>query len=479
VTCRYAIPTQVSANTAITSLEDIFERAIAHTVLEHPLLQVGMIDEDSKKPSWVRLDSISLRDHVEWMTVADNEDYDGILRGILENRHSIPFANQESKPPWRLVVLKTTNLAFLEIVFTWNHAVGDGKAGKFFHETLLEKLNTVSDGNSTVTLKDHVFEIPVVSAFTPALEHLLKFPLSPGFLVSEGWKAVRPPFLTFPSRYSATWAPIRLEPYKTRLSLIEIEHDKLQSVLGLCRSHKTTLTGLISALSVVSLATRLSEEQASEFQVGTPICLRRFIPPSPPGFPGLQPNQTVGNFIAYWPYVYDGPAVAKVRQQVAAIKKDANSARDAEATLWSIAKEFREALSQKLESRTKNDDLGLTKLVGDWRPFFADELKKPRKMSSEVSNLGELDGANDQVDEKDGPEQGWTIERALFSQSAVVLGPAICISTITVKNKMLTVVCSWQDGIVDDGLAEGFSSDLRTWLNGLGEKGHIPFENSE
>lgn len=356
---------------------------------------------------------------------------------------------------------------------------GDGKSGKIFHQSLLTALNLEAGGKNTTPLVDRSFEVPAIAAFTPPLEQLLKFSVSSGFLISEGWQALSPAFLTAHSPYDVAWAPPKLKPCTTRISLITVEEDNLQAVLKICREHKTTLTALAHALTLLSLSNRLHQDKALAFEIGTPICLRHLITANPPPDLKINMERTVVNSVAYWMYHFDKDLVAKIRQQIGHAKNAKESTVDLENTIYSVATTLRQELTKKLESGAKNDTLGLTKLVGDWRTFVKDRLKKPRTTSWEVSNLGVLDGqAPKEVDGGSNAEQ-WTIERAIFTQSATITGPALCINPIAVKGKGLTMTNTWQIEVVDDELALGVSRDLETWLNILGKTGHIPFVSNE
>ncbi|KAJ4142037.1 Alcohol acetyltransferase [Fusarium falciforme] len=217
------------------------------------------------------------------------------------------------------------------------------------------------------------------------------------------------------------------------------------------------------------MATRLPKEKAPVFQSGTPVCFRRFDNYRTPKHASLNLEQTVMNCVTYWGYKYDESIVAKVRQQVSDLKSNPESKTDLEATVWSVAAEMRQGISEKLASGTKDDMLGLMKFVGDWRSYFKDlESKQKRTHDWEVSNLGVIDGGDGQGDK-------WTVECATFTQSATGIGTALCLSFVAVKGKALAISCCWQVEVIDDGLVKGLLSDLETWLNELGRTAHVSF----
>lgn len=459
------------------SLEDTVEKAFAKAILEHPLFQVGLIHENSKKPSWVRLDRIDLRSNVEWRTVSEAENYEDVLREALEWQINNRFTNLQTQPHWRSVILRPSDSKFIDVVFGWDHTAGDGMSGKIFHQSLLSSLNAISGEKDFEPLKDRTFQVPV-TPLTPPLEMLMKFPISWGYLLGEGLRTLRPASLASDSSKAVKWAPQK-HPCTSRLTLVTVKEDALQSVLSACRQHQTTLTGLLNALTLVSLASRIPEDMAPTFRTGTPICLRRFIPPSPQGYPGLNMEHTVANSVAYWLYTFDGDTVAKIRQLVGNIRASPEADGKLETAVWSVATTLRQELSKKLESGMKNDSLGLTKFVSDWRSFVEERTKAPRTVSFEISNLGVMNGDAPNEMERSSNGGRWTVERAIFTQSASVAGPAITINPIAVKGKGFTMTCVWQTEVVDSGLIQGWTSDLETWLNGLGQSGRLSFTRGE
>ncbi|KAJ4233025.1 Alcohol acetyltransferase [Fusarium solani] len=467
ISCRYVIPDALLGSDQ--SVENTVETAFARTILQHPFFTVGRINSESKKPSWVRLSHIDLKDHIEWRTVKDAESCDNTVQEVLEWQVNNCFTHLETRPPWRSVVLKPANSNFVEIIFAWDHTAGDGKSGKIFHNSLLTSFNALADGKETgPVLKDRVFEVPV-TALTPPTHNVLKFPISWGYILAQARDTIKVSRDGPDSPYVVAWAPMQKPPCTTRQSTTAVEEDVLPQVLEACRQHKTTLTGLAHALTLVSMATRLPKEKAPVFQSGTPICFRRFDNYRTPKHASLNLEQTVMNCVTYWGYKYDKDIVAKVRQQVGDLNSNPESKTDLEATVWSVAAAMRQRISEKLASGTEDDMMGLMKFVGDWRSYFKDlESKQKRAYDWEVSNLGVIDGGERQGEK-------WTVERATFTQSATVTDPALCLSFVAVKGKALAISCCWRAEVIDDELVQGLLSDLETWLNELGRTGHVSF----
>jgi hypothetical protein len=317
----------------------------------------------------------------------------------------------------------------------------------------------------SVQLQDRVLKLPSLSELTPPLQKLLKFPLSPGFLVSQGWQSLRPPSLVPKSPYAAYWAPQTTVSSETRLRFVQIQADVVQVILEKCRKEQTTVTGLLHALAFMSFATRLDRKKAQAFEAGTPIDLRRFVN-SPP----LKPHSTMANLVMYFPHKFQKKTVSNLRASFQKASNGGEELSNLEQGLWSIARDIRKSLVERLQIGTKNNTLGLTKFVGDWRTFMKDEFKRPRVMSWEVSNLGVIDGCIQPSGEEALAQKQWTIDQAVFSQSATIVGPAYILSPISVKGGALTVCCTWQNNVVEETMAVGVAADLQVWLENLGTR---------
>ncbi|ORY61713.1 alcohol acetyltransferase [Pseudomassariella vexata] len=478
VVCRYTIPTCLSGDQIIPVVKERLERAVALTVLEHPLLQAGIDDEDSKRPAWVRLESIDLRNHIEWREAEDEtKDFDVFVHNVTEMQHNTPFPNQDSQPGWKVTVLQpAVQREFVEVLFAWNHAHGDGTSGRVFHETLLRKLNTHSREEVGLALKEHILQLRQDTPFTPSQEMLLKFPMSPAYALSTGWKELRPAVFAKDSATHANWAPIKKLPYSSRFKGITVDSETLQKVLVLCRQHQTTLTGLLHALCLISVANRLPKEQAPGFKSVTPFCLRRFLDPKQSECHSIDPDNIFANLVSSRHHAFNIDLLEKLRTQLEGATTGAQTAVDElQETMWAAAVSVRQDLVKRINANLKNEAVGLLKFVGDWNTEWKSQMKKARELTWEVSNIGVIDGKLVRSDENLDPEGSWTIERAIFSQSAFVPGPALGVNPISVKGGSLCITCTWQGGIIDAKLGEGLIFDLGNWLHDLGKEGRISF----
>ncbi|KAK8070072.1 hypothetical protein PG994_006688 [Apiospora phragmitis] len=558
LTCRYAIPAALRGGRAHAAAADAdddgalrahFERAVALAVLDHPLLQVGLAGESTKAPIWVRLDRIDLRHHIQWQTVGVGVEepscsststirscltMDTALEDTIKTQHDAPFPDLETRPGWKMVVLRSPGLDYVEAFFGLNHANADGVSAKIFQQTLLEKLNLLSSSTASST------------------------PSAPD--LSSSRSPTAPRLAAVPPAAASTWAPQRPVPVRTAQRLAHLDAAALRRVLDACRGHDTTLTGLVQAMSVTSLAMRTRTATATApggkhtkkqqkksslpppLVMGTPISMHRYIRPDAlAGLKVQDPARTMVNSVTYCFHKYHGPRLASLYDLAGdvVVRDDGNSNEDAttaekgcssstivgggtyynaerrlEDAVWAQAARVRRQIAQKLARGTCNDLTALLRFVPDCRGRLADDMaakaERPRDVTVEVSNLGVIDGSGEvkpgtpqlqqtavkdcssstcsadsdaavavasthdegeernPIQEEDKGQTGWTIERAVFTQSGIPHGVALVVSPVAVKGKGLTIAVNWQGGLVDEGVAAGLAADLEAWLGCLG-----------
>ncbi|CAF3551353.1 hypothetical protein SNK03_001078 [Fusarium graminearum] len=470
VTCHYVLPKHHIGGELKTA-QDVFHRAMALTVIEHPMLQVGILNEDSAMPSWIELDDVNLSTHVTWEKIQP-KDYDASLKEAIGSQLDTWFIDVESKPGWRISVLYPEGaLGSLDVIFCWNHTNFDGVAGKIFHQSLLRNLNDSRVGNELDCLKDNVLHLEsVTERFPPPPEKLVNIPISWGYALSTVWKELRPPFLVSNDPTQANWAPIHEEPYRTVFRTISIDDATLKKVVEKCRAHKTTIAGLLHALPLVSLSLQLAEGQkhhkkeAKSMYAITALDIRRFIPAKSDAYPWHDPSTTMDNQMALCDHMFDENLVSELRIKAQSVSSGEDVMAKLEDIVWSAAVQARKDIQHKLDQGMNNEPLGLMGLVKDWRTQKKQQLKKPRVGAWGVSNLGTIEGEV----EGSGSGSGWSIERAVFQLSCEITSPVFHISSMSVKGKELCVDISWQEGAIDAEIGNKLTSDMEAWLRFLG-----------
>ncbi|RSM13089.1 hypothetical protein CEP52_002117 [Fusarium oligoseptatum] len=436
LTCHHKIPHHlITAPAGQQELEEFWERAVARNILQHPLMQVGQANEDSAEPAWVWLDTLDLSRHISWRVVSSSEDYPTIRKKILQEQLSMKFVDLETRPGWRMVVLKQESDDLMEVVLAWNHPHFDGTGAKIFHETMLETLNNARSSDLPV-IRNHILKTVVNKQnLPPPQETAGNYSTSFGYMADTIWEDVKPRLFGWASTPPTIWPAISPKPYETRFRTLTIDNQMLQGVLVACRAHKTTLTGLLHAIALISLTPQVPDE-VLEVTGSTPLNLRRFIPARSEAFPDLEPDKTI-------------------RHRIKTTTDDSNLATCAD-IMWSVSTRVREELQEKLSQGLKNDLVGMMGFVADWREYAKEAQRKPRAATWLVTNLGVLDG-------EDGSDQRadrWSIHRADFLLSADVAGPALTICPVAIKGRDLTINVGWQGGVVDDELGERLVGDI-------------------
>ncbi|RSL80409.1 hypothetical protein CEP51_006603 [Fusarium floridanum] len=455
LTCHYKIPHHlITAPAGQQELEEFWERAVARNILQHPLMQVGQANEDSAEPAWVRLDTLDLSRHISWRVVSSPEDYPTIRKKILQEQLSMKFFDLETRPGWRMVVLKQESDDLMEVILAWNHPHFDGTGAKIFHETMLETLNNAGGSNLPI-LRNHILETVVNKHnLPPPQETAGNYSTSLGYMADTIWEDVKPRLFGWASTPPTIWPAISPKPYETRFRTLTIDNQMLQGVLVACRAHKTTLTGLLHAIALISLTPQVPEE-VLEVTGSTPLNLRRFIPARSEAFPDLEPDRTVSCCVTSTKHKFDKELLDQIRDRIKAVADDSKLANCAD-IMWDVSTRVREELQEKLSQGLKNDLVGMMGFVADWREYAKEAQRKPRAATWLVTNLGVLDG-------EDGSDQRadrWSIHRADFLLSADVTGPALTICPVAIKGRDLTINIGWQGGVVDDELGERLVGDI-------------------
>ncbi|KAI1298382.1 hypothetical protein F5Y03DRAFT_398168 [Xylaria venustula] len=546
VSCRYAIPAPLAAHEHHERVVDKVEDAIARIVLEHAAMRMDVINADTKRPAWVAIHEIDFAHHVQWVDISGINTTETFYERI-EKRLDEPYDIAPGRPRWRVLILFRSGDPFFDVVFDYSHAFGDGTSGKIFHETLLRILNRfcahLTPTPSTPEkpekpeeietqagiLKNRILTIPATSrTLPPPMEEVGKFSVTAKFAIFTAWKELRPPAFSLLTSSSSSQGqgslfPIRATPYKTRFRAFEVSPERMQRIIAACRAHKTTVTGLLHALLLASMASRISAHEAGDgaFRGNSALDLRRHIVDGATNMygntngdtkrevsPGLDPKRTMANYVSAMTHEFDTDVVRKIREAAAKSKpkpkpkpeekgqengqndgdEEGKGGDDTPAPapapalvdlLWQVAARVRSDLQARIDSGLKNDVVGLMKLVPDWRTQFRSEARKPRPYAFVVSNLGVLDGdphtephPHIEEDNRNGDSNGgdrWKITSSTFAISAEVCGAAFQVSPITVRGGTLCMGCSWQDCVVELELAEAIVGDLERWLRFLGQ----------
>jgi hypothetical protein len=463
VLCRFLVPEILSKDNVANKLVDVVNSAIGCVISDSPTLQAGITGEDSSKPSFIELGVVDLDKHVEWRTLDDSLDNDHQTQATVASQLDTRFFDLDIRPGWRVLVMQHVQTDVLNILFVWNHPHGDGMGGKVFHQLLLEALQQRTKTHPERMSSNLTLKVPDTSkAFPPATETLVRLSTTPLFVLKEAWDDYKPPSL-FPKATRADWAPIRTLPYKSQFHVFSLPNNVLSKVLSTCRAHSTTLTGLLNSLALFSLASRIDEEVAPAFASSTAIDQRRFLPSQSPDYPWFDPKTAIANYVSIMTHEYDIALVANIRSKHAIQSTNDLLSEESLNLLWLTAARVRSEIQTRLEMGVHNDTLGLARFVPNWKKQFLSDVKKPRKLSWFVTNLGVFEGTP-AATEAEPKTVSWSIQRAQFTLSTEIPVAALLIGVASVKDEGVVVTCTWQDTVVEAGLVKQVMADLERWL---------------
>ncbi|KAI1436160.1 hypothetical protein GGR50DRAFT_653003 [Xylaria sp. CBS 124048] len=513
VTCRYRT-SAIYLRQKSLSLQDVIENALTTVILGQPMLRLGIAGEDTKDPTFVHLKTIDMRRMIEWQELItpdtrqtentsskdgskkdvdrkhEEARYEADLFRSLEKHHRLLWEDLTVKPGWKIVVHHdprqlnpfqppgppglereekgpTDVLLSFDIAFCFHHAYADGRSGYIFHKNLQQALNNAT---RPPELQNHIFHLPKSPTVPPNMETLIPFSTSWSFMIRAVWEHLLYP--TIASSFlkhlfnltnvtDTTWTGAPVDASNTMVHirmLFQLEGEaRLNKILAVCRSHGTSLTGLLHALIGRALARR---EGNRSFRSVTPIALSSYVDRSIAGA-AFTPGTTIHCLVTALTCDHDLDSVQRLG--------------DGGTGTWAFAKNMTARLRAKAASLPRDDILALSPLVGDWHEHFRGKFGKARESSWELSNLGSLSAVDAGVpNSTTGSGDGrWFIDRALFTQGAKATGAALNVSVSGVVGRGVWATVSWQDGIVSIDLAEAIASDVQAWIDELGETGRL------
>ena len=459
VSCSYVVPENLVGRDKQTQLQDLLERAVARTVLQQSVLQAGLAGSEPGAPDshFIALGRVDLGHQITWHIAESAAAFEAKLDHVLQKELDSKFVNRDVHPAWRLVAVRQCDTPRLEVMFNFHHPVTDGTGAKLFHQYLLRNLNSasISDKDLDAVLGNHVLLTPsTADTFPPSQDHMAEYPLTLKHRAAALWETWKPNFLQN-TDHLAQWAPLDMDRYKTIFRRVTIDSETLQKVLAVCRTHKTTVTGLMHAIIVISLSARLPDKSLPGFAGQTPTNMRTCTPGRPDAYPNLVPADTIGVIVSVVTHVFGSDTVSEARKLFKAGKAGAKM-ESLQSLLWKIAAKTKDEIKEGVALGTTDN------LVGDMasKPDFIDSLNarigKPRGASWMVTNLGVLDGQ--------GTPGDWAIDGSSFTVCAERTGSAISMSLVAVKGRNLCIDLSWQETVVDPSVGDGLVTDTEDWL---------------
>lgn len=446
-------------------VKTVVEEAVARLILRLGGLRVGVIEENTNHASFVRVPSMNLQDFIQWKTVraSTQSEYDAHILEAIRDRLEQLWPDTANRPPWKLLVVQNespeSDEVVLDVVFATHHVLADGKSTTVFHTQLLQDLNSSTSSSPPPELKNHILTFDQPPVLAPTQEELIQFKIGWLFFFKTLWGEFGPAWLK-PTPPAEPWLgkAITLEPHKLNLRLMAIEPKAVSNLVSACRAHGATLTAILHALVLASLARRVPPEVAPTFSGETAISLLPLAQFAAGADVDLSTMLTVLN--TGTKTVWSAETVAKLRVQSS--EADHNLE---EELVWPVAAAWRAAMKAKVASLPDDDVIGLLGWVTDWQKRWEGKIGQKRDATWAISNVGSVKGVG-----SEGPG-GWRIQRSFFSQPAAVAGPVFSINVTGVEGGEVTLVMSWQETIIDAEVVDGVVKDLSTWIERFGITG--------
>ncbi|MCJ1281883.1 hypothetical protein MMC26_001206 [Xylographa opegraphella] len=435
-TATYTVPRQLG----YASLYSIFCATVSGLLHQHPSLNCYYEGEHTLEPKFRRLSTIEVKDVLHVLQLTEGES----LAQKLQILHDQPWS-VDRKPLWKLVVMReprsaddTRSGSTLHVAFVYHHVIGDGLSGAAFHTSLVRELGNIEQNGQKLQKPPIAVDTPLSFNLIEPIERLTPLPLSWPFLIKQVVQEYGPRWLI--GAPLPLWAGLPVQtldecPFRSRIRLVTIRADGVESLLRESRKHNVTLTSLLTAAIVSILAKALPE--APRFLGLTAYTLRRVTGTSM----NDMVNQTSGFETSYPKYLLDN--IRNVSNEMGRVE-----------SLWSTASYFHAQMQDELARCPRDNLVGLLPYVSDHVKYYQKKIGKPREVSWELSNLGVVKKISGSL------LGNWVLEDMTFTQGAQPIGPALAINCVSVQDGPLTIAITWQESVVNediiDALAHGF-----------------------
>ncbi|KAL3298515.1 Alcohol acetyltransferase [Colletotrichum asianum] len=398
-------------------------QAVSDVVAQHPILSATPVDIDTKDPRFISLPITEPEQVIQLrksQTVVTNPQFEAELQMTLEKQHNTPFEHGATpKPLWRLEVLddRTSSRSFVTCL-CFHHSLMDTKSALIFHEDLEKAL----DQSLTTTRS--------VDALLPPLDAVYALPVSEAF-VQQASKYIE--------SSARVWSgALQQLPVRSRVRLFCVSGEVAESFRTHCKGEKTSVTAGMMALLAAAFF-KVIPDNYDTLQGDCAVSLRHLLP-------GPINDRSLGCYVGSFSEQYSRSADP--------------------ASVWSDARRTKATINKAAKRRGADMPVGyLRHVADDMSGWLSRKLGKKRAAAWELSNVGVVGSAGRVT------ETGFKMERMLFSQSARATSGAVKVSVVTGRDGQLGFAFSWQEGIVEERLAEEVVSTFRELLALVSEGG--------
>jgi len=429
---------------------DTLKHALAKTIDRHPELCYGIHHRSGEEPAHLyRIPELKWDDIVE---VEEDlvENGDPILEKAASRIHDRRFTDQYNRPAWTLSVLKyqsqgDSNLFRVDIIFAGHHGVADGGSCLAFQKTIQAYLYQDSAGQEQDRVSRWPYAVPDTASSPILLED--KMPLKPFLdlpVVAKVADTILDPWTANPPTV------LNKDSLHTQVASLTLPFAQVTDVLAYCRQRGITLTGLLHGLILIYLSKALP--QAQTFRGSTPISLRAFT--------GTSTDEIVNHISSIY---HDWKP-----EHISLLRRSSEKSSEENEAISIIAQSFQDEVRAEMKAIPIRgpEAVFIARILEN--PASIDEMclaaEKSAKRSTtyEVSNVGLL-----KASELNGDVGGQVVrlERAMFTQSAMMTGCPLNCSVVSVAHGPLAITLTWLEGVVDDAIVYGLRDFLSRRLS--------------
>jgi hypothetical protein len=369
----------------------LLKYALSKTISRHPALCFGIVPSShNSEAHFVRLQQIYWDDVFELKrAIAPETQDDAVLEKEIGMAHEHIWIDQDRKPGWKAVVIKYdqpsgASKQRIDFILPVHHGVADGGSGGAFHKALFqyltEGINTTNINSTWPYLVESATELPIL------LEKAVPFPDGP--LIAHP--------ATKPNPLPWTGNAPRLEPYVSRVHLLTVSANHLNSALAACRTRKITMSSLLHSLILLYLSKTICSAEA--FASVTPFSMRRFS--------GVSNNEML-NHISYIITQWEPSLVASLRAA------EENSEAEGKC-IQEVSQKFTSEIASELAAIPTSHSPGLINFasIRDYDAYSLASLKKTRlEETYEISNIGMV-----KISNNEDTEDTVSMKKFVFSQ---------------------------------------------------------------
>ncbi|KAM0244032.1 hypothetical protein ACHAP5_006696 [Fusarium lateritium] len=428
------------------------EWSIQAVIRQHPGLLYGVSDET--EAGIALYNQVHQIDRPDVLRVIDSNDTnsttaeqkmksaDVLLSHILGDAHAEQWL--PDKPAWKVIMLNhfhrnseesdsdLVSLERIDIAFIAHHAIADGLSGVAFHASLMENFATLSASLCSPPWP-MIFNEPraapmAIEERVDCLSCTCSVCSSPSTCDRKAWAG----------RAISQTPAARL---KSMVRIITITPEELLAVLKKCKRASITLTGLLHALICTSLCRGIKEDVPG-FRSVTPFSVRPHT--------GASKMDIVDHVSCLISYISNAELEKIQECEPGSMAEDQR--------IIELAEFFGRDITTKVRQFPHGSMVTSLNRIQDLVSHCESQGGTERKYTYELSNLGSTsdilppDGSN------------LKLEKLVFTQCAMVAGPAIGFNCASTRGGPLVISITWEQGIIEESVVDHVVRELKERL---------------